>query len=430
MDGVTANQYEHRHYTSYNPCCNRLLSMKWDQAQRNKHIRKLQKMKHALDNAPPRKFKHLDVKMKKIQLEKDRQDEINRDNQTLIKRMSCLMHRHNNLTTLNMDPYKYQILEMTESKRNRNIKTIHQENLGILQRLEYKAPYYDHRRWIKERHQTLGYLLSISMYPEQYIAQYDRYERNRAKREEEREKLINHDGTTPKQTPKAHPWRKPPLPNIPPKEGGSTCKPASQENGGKHLVPVKPACTKKGPSRPVQKREVPTSQKEDETKSSPPKKTAGSKATKEKQVAKTVPQAAGSKQVSKEKPKEKEDSNASQKKENEVKQESEEAHKASDQPASPVEKPAAETPVAPVAPTESKPAQEEKQTASEEEYSFEQPSDSEKKASETKEDDYKFDGDDVKGYSSTGEDSKKPGEQKEEQKNEYSDDYASPPTDE
>jgi hypothetical protein len=60
---------EHRRYSSVYPCANKLLAKRWDDAARERHRRKLATIKTYIDNTPPKKHGHLQLRLKKLQLE-------------------------------------------------------------------------------------------------------------------------------------------------------------------------------------------------------------------------------------------------------------------------------------------------------------------------------------------------------------------------
>jgi hypothetical protein len=59
----------HKRYSSVYPCANRLLAKRWDDAARERHRQKLATMKPYIDNTPPKKHGHLQLRLKKLQLE-------------------------------------------------------------------------------------------------------------------------------------------------------------------------------------------------------------------------------------------------------------------------------------------------------------------------------------------------------------------------
>ncbi|KAI8804652.1 hypothetical protein BJ742DRAFT_775961 [Cladochytrium replicatum] len=59
----------HRHYIPFHPVCNKLLAKQWDRADRRLQLDKLAKARLTVDNAPPRIHMHLQLKLKRLQVE-------------------------------------------------------------------------------------------------------------------------------------------------------------------------------------------------------------------------------------------------------------------------------------------------------------------------------------------------------------------------
>lgn len=59
----------HRRYSPVYKCANRLLAKRWDDAANRRHREKIASMKPAIDNKPPQKCSHLDMRLKKIRQE-------------------------------------------------------------------------------------------------------------------------------------------------------------------------------------------------------------------------------------------------------------------------------------------------------------------------------------------------------------------------
>ncbi|TPX51683.1 hypothetical protein SeLEV6574_g00151 [Synchytrium endobioticum] len=178
--------FAHRHYQSLYPTCNRLLASKWDHAQRQRHLDKLKMVKPAIDNHPPRKWAHLDVKTgKKLQIQNDRLAEIERSNRQLLEKMAHIMkvstgisrneNAHEARSGFAHDRHYY--------RRMRELEKINMENSKILSRLESMSANYDHNKWHEERLNNLVYLQNISAYPQKYHALM--------KTESERNKAVN-----------------------------------------------------------------------------------------------------------------------------------------------------------------------------------------------------------------------------------------------
>ncbi|KAI8814539.1 hypothetical protein BJ742DRAFT_848715 [Cladochytrium replicatum] len=160
----------HRHYIPFHPVCNKLLAKQWDLADRRLHLEKLAKARPTVDNAPPRIHMHLQLKLKRMQVEEDRIAQIERENRILLDKMSHIMKaegNHKDYTWMEDElSYGHSLNYVSRQQEHNKIDA---ENQAILQRLESKEPHYDHYRWLLERRQNLAYLQSISTYPRRYI---------------------------------------------------------------------------------------------------------------------------------------------------------------------------------------------------------------------------------------------------------------------
>lgn len=64
--------YSYRHYQSLHPTTNKLLGKKWEIKDRKIHAQKIAKAKSMIDTRPPKKFSHLQTRMKKAQMAEGR----------------------------------------------------------------------------------------------------------------------------------------------------------------------------------------------------------------------------------------------------------------------------------------------------------------------------------------------------------------------
>ncbi|KAJ1548016.1 hypothetical protein HK096_007097 [Nowakowskiella sp. JEL0078] len=164
------NPAAHRHYKTFHPVCNKLLAKKWDKADRKLHLEKLAKAKPTVDNTPPRVHMHLQLKLKKLQVEEDRISQIERENYNLLEKMNHIMkmESYHKDYTWQEDELQYGH-SLNYVSRKREQSKIGSENQAIFQRLENKVPEYDHYQWLLERRQNVTYLQNISTYPAHYI---------------------------------------------------------------------------------------------------------------------------------------------------------------------------------------------------------------------------------------------------------------------
>ncbi|KAI8926765.1 KIAA1430-like protein-domain-containing protein [Entophlyctis helioformis] len=159
--------FPYRHYKAFHPCSNKLLAMKWDQTLRQQHLKKLAAAKPTIDNSAPKPYMHLQMKLKKLQMEEDRLALIERNNRILLEKMSHIMEMEAKDPNIHGDrDYAHSL---NAGFRAREMGKIRAENRALLGRLEAKQPHYDHIKWIDERLRNLAYLQNISCYPHRYI---------------------------------------------------------------------------------------------------------------------------------------------------------------------------------------------------------------------------------------------------------------------
>jgi cobalamin biosynthesis protein CobT len=63
------DQFEHRHYFAFHPTCNKLLAKRWEDHTRDLHYKRLRQAKPSIDNSPPRVYPHLEMRLKRLQIE-------------------------------------------------------------------------------------------------------------------------------------------------------------------------------------------------------------------------------------------------------------------------------------------------------------------------------------------------------------------------
>ncbi|KAJ3271399.1 hypothetical protein HDV01_006686 [Terramyces sp. JEL0728] len=170
---IIEDPYPYRHYFTYHPCVNKLLDMKWDKTLRTMHLKKLQAVKSNVDNKAPKPFPHLSYKLKKIQMENDRQADIYRNNRILLERMSAIMYLEAHDPEIHQT--KYPQICKKGAVRAKEQTRISIENKKLLQRLETKQPHYNHTELDIDRYHNLQYLQNISSFPQKYLEQRQEY---------------------------------------------------------------------------------------------------------------------------------------------------------------------------------------------------------------------------------------------------------------
>eukprot|EP01062_Namystynia_karyoxenos_P001415 TRINITY_DN1048_c0_g1_i1.p2 TRINITY_DN1048_c0_g1~~TRINITY_DN1048_c0_g1_i1.p2 ORF type:complete len:206 (+),score=76.46 TRINITY_DN1048_c0_g1_i1:87-704(+) len=124
------------------------------------HRQKLSTSRSAVDNRTPQMYPHLYQKLKKAQMEEERCSVIERDNRTLVKRMTEIMQRpgidtHNRVTHCSLN----------REARRRELLRITQENQKLLSRIQQRQPTYNHLQWEQERERNEMLCERICRYP-------------------------------------------------------------------------------------------------------------------------------------------------------------------------------------------------------------------------------------------------------------------------
>ncbi|XP_048348524.1 uncharacterized protein CFAP97D2 [Sphaerodactylus townsendi] len=151
----------HRAYQSVLPCVNKYLQQKWDKAVYEEHKRKIQAAKPVVDTSAPPTYPHLELKLKKLKLEKDRLAVIQRDNCLLLEKMSHIMRTKGRIDNRN----DYEIKSLNRRKREQELLRMTKENHAILERISKCKSQYKVQKWNEEWQKAEEYMNSIARYP-------------------------------------------------------------------------------------------------------------------------------------------------------------------------------------------------------------------------------------------------------------------------
>ncbi|KAJ1568714.1 hypothetical protein HK096_005568, partial [Nowakowskiella sp. JEL0078] len=170
-------EYAYRRYPSVLPCSNLLLAQKWNSEAKQKHEKKIKNVKTYVDTKPPKTYKHLKVRLKKIQLEEDHLDQIEKNNTILLQRMARQMSTPSGISNLNQNNHLKEDLHRIVPNIHKKLETLEKigaENQLLMQRVEDREPNYRHKQWLDERRQNIAYLQNISRFPEVYMHLFNR----------------------------------------------------------------------------------------------------------------------------------------------------------------------------------------------------------------------------------------------------------------
>ncbi|XP_013406318.1 uncharacterized protein LOC106170869 [Lingula anatina] len=139
----------------------KLLQKKWEDRKYKSHMDKMHSMKSGLDTTPPKKQPHLTLRLKKVQLEEDRQAKIDNDNELLLQKMSWIMTSRGRLDNWNdYESKRDKILHLNRGMRDREQQKIANENIRIAKSLNEVKPVYNIGKW-EEEDKKHNYLLGM-----------------------------------------------------------------------------------------------------------------------------------------------------------------------------------------------------------------------------------------------------------------------------
>lgn len=125
------------------------------------HRTRLATIKTSIDIKPPKMYPHLYQKLKKAQLEEERCSTIERDNRTLVKRMTEIMHRPG----IDGARPAGMVSSLNHVRRKQELERITRENHALLQRIQERQPTYNHLQWEQDREQNEALCERICKFP-------------------------------------------------------------------------------------------------------------------------------------------------------------------------------------------------------------------------------------------------------------------------
>jgi len=139
---------------------NRICDEKWQDRNFKIHRHKLMNIRPSVDNKQPPMYTHLYQKLKKAQMEEERCTQIERDNRTLVRRMTDIMQR-SAIDTRN----DARFISLNKSSRRRNLMKVTNENQSLLKRIQQRQPTYNHLKWEQDRERNEQMCERICRYP-------------------------------------------------------------------------------------------------------------------------------------------------------------------------------------------------------------------------------------------------------------------------
>ncbi|XP_015775090.1 PREDICTED: annexin A6-like isoform X2 [Acropora digitifera] len=203
---MTLQQYKHGGF----PPSSKLLNKLWTYENHKRHRKKLQNVKPFLDLTPPKEHQHLQLSVKKIQMQQERQDAIDRQNQVILSALMKIKQSKATVDNWNKDwkPSNDRLRGFRERKERR----IKLENEKQRERLKKVQPYYDVQEWEKDfkKHQYYLWMLDGG------TKDYDEVEDGDEQEEEQSgdERLPNVESPEPEENAKQKKEEQVKLPSI------------------------------------------------------------------------------------------------------------------------------------------------------------------------------------------------------------------------
>ncbi|KAL9646325.1 hypothetical protein ABK040_014478 [Willaertia magna] len=126
------------------PSVNHFCTRQQRESNYKKHRDALANIKPSVDTNAPKDFPHLRQNAKKKQQQKERTDQIGKDNRILVDKMTEIMTK--NYVDNKNENFKF-IGSLNSEKRKRELRKITAENQAILKRIQNRQPNYNHLQW-------------------------------------------------------------------------------------------------------------------------------------------------------------------------------------------------------------------------------------------------------------------------------------------
>ncbi|XP_071344164.1 uncharacterized protein CFAP97D2 [Trachinotus anak] len=151
----------HRSYQPLTPVTNRYLQQRWDQNNYENHRRKVSSALPVVDTKGLRTPAHIQLKLKKLQLQDERLSIIDRDNRLLASKLADIVcskglvdHRH-----------QYHLRSLNADKRREELHLVSRQNQAIYQRITSRQSEYRRQLWLDDWERAERRRDNISQYP-------------------------------------------------------------------------------------------------------------------------------------------------------------------------------------------------------------------------------------------------------------------------
>ncbi|CAF89741.1 unnamed protein product [Tetraodon nigroviridis] len=155
----------HRSYQPLKPVTNRYLQQRWDQKRYDAHRKKVSCSLPAVDDRGPRTPAHLQLKLKKLQLQDERLAAIHRDNRLLGARLAHIGHSKGLVDHQN----QYRLRSLNTDRRREELLLVGRQNQGIHQRIASRQSEYRRQLWLDDWERAERLRDNITRYPREPV---------------------------------------------------------------------------------------------------------------------------------------------------------------------------------------------------------------------------------------------------------------------
>uniref|UniRef100_A0A3B4VFS7 Si:ch211-284k5.2 n=1 Tax=Seriola dumerili TaxID=41447 RepID=A0A3B4VFS7_SERDU len=151
----------HRSYQPLKPVTNRYLQQRWDQSSFQDHRRKVSSALPVVDTKGMRTPSHVQLKLKKLQLQDERLSIIDRDNRLLASRLANIVGSRGLVDHRN----QYHLRSLNADKRREELLLVSRQNQAIYQRITSRQSEYRRQLWLDDWERAERRRDNISQYP-------------------------------------------------------------------------------------------------------------------------------------------------------------------------------------------------------------------------------------------------------------------------
>ncbi|XP_008286040.1 uncharacterized protein C17orf105 homolog [Stegastes partitus] len=151
----------HRSYQPLKPVTNRYLQKRWDQNNYKNHRSKVNSALPVVDTMGIRTPVHIQLKLKKLQLQDERLSAIDRENRLLASNLARTFSSEGLVDHRN----QYHLWSLNANKRKQELLLISHQNQAIYQRVRSRPSEYRRQVWLDDWERTERRLDDISRYP-------------------------------------------------------------------------------------------------------------------------------------------------------------------------------------------------------------------------------------------------------------------------